>query len=231
MSDELIERLVLELEPVKRLGSAARRSARFGGLALATTAASVWLLGLRADLALRLCDPSYLTESGLLGLLFAFATLAALRSGVPGAELRSLGWLVTLAGAGWCLEVAISRASVLTALFFPSGLACLRRTLLLGVVPAGWLLLLLRRSAPVDRRASGSLAMVSVGALAILGTRCSCAKDDAAHVLAWHVTPLALLALGGWLMGPAWLSRPADGIGARRGPDPGAFAGGERQSR
>jgi hypothetical protein len=207
MSDDLIERLVLDLQPVKRLRSPALRTIQFACLAIAAVAAAVSFGALRADLAAKVRDPSYLAESGLLFVLFGGATFAALRSGVPGAKLGSASLLVGLSASAWLLIVGAHYHSPPGAIDLASGLACLRRTLVLGALPACGLLAMMRRSAPLATGTSGSLVMISAGALAVLGTRILCAKDDAVHVLAWHIAPIALLALLGWFVGRAWQHR------------------------
>jgi len=201
MTDDLIERLVLDLEPVKALRSPRQRSIQFMLLAAFATSVTVNLLGLRPDLAAKLADPSYVGETGALLVLFGAATVAALRSGVPGAKLAAAVGIVAAAAGIWLLIVGVRYGAGQGALGLSSGLACVRRTLLLGVLPAWVLLAMVRRSAPVEAGVSGALAMVAAGAVAVLGTRILCGKDDATHVFIWHIAPLALLALLGWLFG------------------------------
>ena len=86
MTDELIERLVRDLEPVKALSNPMQRSVRFTLLAVFATTVTANLLGLRADLAAKLFDPNYVVETAVLLVLFGAATLATLRSGVPKAK-------------------------------------------------------------------------------------------------------------------------------------------------
>lgn len=209
MSDDLISELVRDLQPVKRLRSPARRTIQFACLAVTALAAAVVFGALRADLAAKLRDPSYLAESGLLFVLFGGATFAALRSGVPGAKLGSASWLVGLAASAWLPIVGAHYHAPPGGIDLASGLACLRRTLALGALPACGLFAMMRRSAPLEAGISGSLVMISAGALAVLGTRVLCAKDDAMHVLAWHIAPVGLFALLGWFVGRVWLSRRA----------------------
>jgi len=206
MSDDLIDRLVIDLQPVKRLRSPALRTIQFACLAIAAMTAAVLFGTLRADLAAKLHDPSYLAESGLLFMLFGGATFAALRSGVPGAKPGSASWLVGLSASAWLLIVGAHYHAPPDAIDFASGLACLHRTLVLGALPACGLLAMMRRSAPLAAGTSGSLVMISAGALAVLGTRVLCAKDNAMHVFAWHLAPVALFALLGWFVGRVWLS-------------------------
>jgi hypothetical protein len=203
MSDELIRRLVLDLQPVNRLERPIRRSVRFALLAGLATAIEVLVVGTRADLVGKLLEPIYLTETAILLVLFSGATFAALCSGVPGVKLSAATWLVVLAAGAWLLIVGHATGGEAQAVGLVSGAACVRRTLLLATLPGLLLFAMLRRSVPLEAKISGAFAMVSAGALAVLGTRLLCAKDEAAHVLTWHIAPLAVLALLGWFIGRA----------------------------
>jgi hypothetical protein len=206
LTDDLIRQLVLDLQPVKRLTSPLRHTVQFAVPVAALTVASAWLAGVRADLLLKLCEPAYLAETALLGALFAIATFAAFSSGIPGIRLRSVFGLLGLVASTWLLLVITRYLALPAPVSLSSGVACLRRTLLLDVVPASALVILLRRSVPLAGGTSGALVTTSAGALAILGTRALCGKEDGTHVLLWHVLPLALHALLGSIIGRAWLS-------------------------
>jgi hypothetical protein len=179
------------------------------GLVLPLLTVAVGFVGLRADLSLKLQDPSYVVETALLLVFFCAGTLAALRSAIPGAGWNGTTRLVIVAVVVWALLIAAQGASASSPIELRSGLSCLRRTLFLAIAPLGALVTLVRRAAPLDTKASGSLVMFSVGTLAVLGTRLLCARDDVAHALIWHVTPVALLALLGWFGGRVCLSERA----------------------
>lgn len=197
----MIRQLVLDLKPVKRLPSPARRTAHFALPVAALTVVSAYLAGVRADFFLKLGEPAYLVETALVVALFTIATFAAFSSGVPGVRLRPALGLLGLVASTWLILVAACYFAVAARFSFASGIACLRRTLLLGVGPASALVVVLRRSPPFAGSTSGALVMTSAGALAILGTRVLCGKDDGLHVLLWHVLPVALLALLGSVFG------------------------------
>ncbi|HVY31078.1 MAG TPA: NrsF family protein [Polyangiaceae bacterium] len=204
MNDDLIRQLVFDLKPVERLTSPAQRTAQFAVPVAALTLASTWLAGVRADLLLKLHEPAYVAETGILLALFMLGTFATFSSGVPGVRLRPAAWGLGLFASAWLFLAGI-RCFVAPAAFgLTSGIACVHRTLLLGVVPTSVLFIMLRRSVPLAAGTSGALVMTSAGALAILGTRAVCGKDDGLHVLVWHVVPLALLVLLGSVLGRAW---------------------------
>jgi len=209
MNDWLIRRLVLDLRPVKRLRSPERRSVLFSAVALLLLTLAVALANPRTDLVERLHDPAYLVETLFLLLLFCGTAFAALRSGVPGAELTGAKLLVGLAVVVWALTIASQGVRASPPVDVRSGLSCLRRTLVMVVVPAWSLAALVRRAMPLDGRASGSLVMLAASTLAVLGTRALCARDDVSHALMWHVAPIAVLAIMGWCGGRVWLGSAA----------------------
>ena len=148
MTERLIERLVAEAQPVRRLPPPAVRSARWL-LSIATLGVlAVALLGDHARLQRLLGDPGRMVETVAIVLTGIAAVLAAFHLAVPG---RGAGWLaaplpflaVWLAASGYgCLAHAGGswRQSGDCFLF------------LLGVgLPLGLsLFLLLRRAAPLD---------------------------------------------------------------------------------
>lgn len=213
MSDNLIRELARDLRPVERLASPARRSACFAFYAVAIVLVGARLAGIRADLYLKLRDPGYLTETVVLLALFGAATFASFCAGIPGARLRRTTTVVALAAGAWLALGIVGYLATPATLSLQSGLACVRRTLLLSVVPTSILFAMLRRSAPLEAGISGSLAMTATGTLAVLATRVACGRDDGMHVLLWHALPLAALAVLGSLIGRIcldWLdSRPA----------------------
>ena len=207
MSDDLIRQLVFDLRAVQRLESPARRSARFMLPAIVVMVANTWIIGIRPDVATRLHDVTYMGETALLLALFGGAVLAAFSSGVPGEPLRAKVRLLLVAALSWLVLTVAGYAAAPAAMSIPSGVACLRRTVLLAIVPAGALFSMLRKASPLESGVSGSLVLTAAGALALLGTRLLCTKDDGAHVLVWHALPLAALSLLGSLLGRAWLGR------------------------
>lgn len=231
MNDWPIAQLVLDLHPVRRLPSPGRRLLRFAGLALPLLVLAAGLAGPRADLLLKLRSPSYVAETALLLLFFFAATLAALRSAVPGAGWNGAARLVILALVVWALAVAAQGFDTSPTIEPRSGLSCLRRTLLFGVAPAWALATMVRRAAPLDAQASGALVMFSASVLAVLATRVLCARDDVAHALVWHVAPVALLALVGWHAGQLCLSERGSWTRSNHGRVRDAFSVEERQNR
>lgn len=214
--DVVIQSLVAELTPVRRLRSAGTRASLWAGLAIGCVALGCYGLGTRPDLSHKLSEIAYLTESAALIAIFALAARCAFQLGVPGSEpsarlqlapaLAGLVWVILVARR-WPAEPGIGAMSSM------EGLRCIARIAGLAVVPIIAIFVMLRRGAPRARGRTGILALVSATALAVVGTQLICAKDGAAHVLVWHTGPVVFAALVGITAGRALLRRGRRGAG------------------
>ena len=90
----------------------------------------------------------------------------------------------------------------------PRSFACLAKVCLIAIVPAGVMLVLARRAAPLrPRRTAGWAALAGLAAGAV-GAQVLCPIDVAAHLLIWHLAPVVALSLIGLLLPAAWTARP-----------------------
>jgi hypothetical protein len=127
--------------------------------------------------------------------------LLAVTVGMPVVVLTFLVGLSAAAGAADAARVAaIHRA----------GVRCLAMTLAAGIVPLLALLFLKRGSDPVHPAAQGAAIGVSFGAYAGIMVCLWCPDLSPAHAAIGHVTPLALLALVGALVGGRVLDLPKE---------------------
>jgi hypothetical protein len=210
-SNALIQSLVEDLKPVRRLASVDLRTVLWAGFAVACVCFGTYALGVRSDLALKLHDPSYLVEGAALLMSFALATRSAFQLSVPGVERGRLSRMLPLAMLlGWALLIAIRGARGMNeASFTPvsSGSSCAFRMTFLAFAPTLWLLFMLGQAAPLRPGWTGLFALVSASALGMLGTQALCVKDAAMHLLYWHVGPVLIAGLVGLCLGELFLSR------------------------
>lgn len=231
MTGKLVDTLVADLQPVRRLPGAGRRAVRWAAVALLCASAGLAVLGARPDLAHRLREPAYLADGAALLLVFACSARHAFRLGVPGLVQGPLaGAAPVLAMLAWCVSIA-SRASpragdlLAGAASWTGGWPCVARMLGLALAPSAAILLALREAAPCQRARTGGFAILSASALAILVTQIVCMKDDPGHLLRWHVAPVVLAAVVGAAAGSAMFSpgrvpRRRFRAGSRRTRDP-----------
>jgi hypothetical protein len=211
--DELVRSLTADLAPVRRLPNAGARTRMWASVTVACVALGTIALGVRADFVHKLTDLPFLAENALLFAVFATAAWNAFQLSVPGASRSALARSApALAFLAWLALVVARRFIIggddLPARAWPGGLPCVWRLFVLSIIPAAIGFVMLRRAAPHKRGTIGSFALLSAGALAMLGTQVVCAKDDPAHVFAWHIVPLALVAVLGVTAGRALLRQP-----------------------
>lgn len=205
----LVERLVADAAPVRRLWPTRRRLAAW----LAAVAAGlvfVVLYGVRPDLRAHLQTPRYLLELGALagtGLLVAALALAAAVPGrQPARAMRAaalgLGALAAVLSFGQS-----AHAEVTLATFVAVGSFCFACTLGLALLPWAALIVAVRRGAPLAPGRAGTLAGVAAFVMAYALMRLGCPVDDGVHLLVWHAGAVALGAAASTFVGLAWLGR------------------------
>jgi hypothetical protein len=198
----LVERMVADLRPVRRLWPVRARLA----LWIALEAGVLLLLignGHRSDLAAQLGNPWYLL--GVVGFALAGAVSAAfaLRSAIPGREpsATEIGVLAVLAGASALLLLKEPLdTSVPLASFIGTGLRCALEIAIFAALPCVALLWAVRRGAPLAAGFDGALVGAGAFLFSFALMRVRCPLDEGLHLLVWHLIPaLAGIALAAFL--------------------------------
>jgi len=210
--DELIDRLVADAQPVRRLWRPEVRLL----LWLAVFALVAVFVGgrfVRSDLESQLRSPLFLLEAAAMLVAGSLLGLEALRAAVPGQQhgrvvvrtiVATLAIVVLLLLRqpihwGWTPDV-----------FLKFGVWDLVGTALLGAVPWAWLLVALRRGAPLASGRAAALAGAAAFCLTFVVMRCCCRTDELMHLGVFHVLPVligtALSAGLGVLLLPRWRS-------------------------
>jgi len=206
---ELIARLVADAAPVRRLWSPAARlvawAVLLGGMLIAIAASAGWPFGavtrapwLAWELACALAA----------AVLWAGLALGAAVPGREASRRARLGAavLAALPIAFW-LGGPASEAELPLRVFIERGIPCAVLTLALALLPSLALLWAVGRGAPLAPRRAGAWAGAAGFLTGYLLMRIFCPLNDPAHLLIWHVGPVALgigacAALGSW-----WLAR------------------------
>jgi hypothetical protein len=205
----LVERIVTDLRPVRRLQPVRVRLALWIALEAAVLLLVIWH-GARHDLGEQLRNPGFLL--GVLGFALAGAVGAALalRAAIPGREP---------AAGEFALLTGLAIASALSLLWMPvdvnlsvgsfirTGLPCVVGIAVFALVP--WLTLLwaVRRAAPMAPASQGALAGAAAFLFSFAVMRLKCPIDDRMHLLVWHLLPvLAGIGLSA-CAGMVWLKR------------------------
>lgn len=202
-TEEVVRALAADLEPVRRLRRVGSRALLWAALALAFVAGGSWALGPRADLLQKLSDPSYLAETAVLLAVFVLGSRSAFRLSVPGLERGWIGRVAPAAGlAAWVLLV-VARYPAEQPMV--DGLGCIANMTALGLIPAVAALRMLRTGAPMESGWAGAHGALAAASLAMLGVHSICAHDGPAHVMVFHVLPVAAVALLGAVVGRIFL--------------------------
>jgi hypothetical protein len=207
-TDQLIDRLVAECSPVRRLFDPRRRGAWWVALALVCVGLGVSYFGIRSDLPGAMTFLPFLIRIGLLVATMWLSVVTALQLSVPGADQRAwtrwwpllfLGALVAVTGAELVMMAVVGDAGA--PLY---GWRCVRKLTFVGVLPALGAIVLIRRGAPLDPAWTALLGLVAAGAAGALTSEIACPVRFPMHVMLWHVLPIAVYAVIGtaavWLV-------------------------------
>ena len=210
-TDELIQKLAKEAGPIRKLSSLSRRLAFWLAAALLFLIPGVLLRGVRPDLAHQVVSCRFMLEGLLILALSGFSALAALALSVPGDERSAwTRWAPAVALTAWLMLLGAHMGRIVfssgpSTLSTGSGLFCVRDILLLSLLPGAWLMVMIRRAAPVELGLSGVLAALSAASFAALGTQFTCSIDDPLHIVVWHAATVVVIAGAGIVFGKRFL--------------------------
>lgn len=205
-TDEVIAKLVRDLQPVRPLPLPHVRLARWGLVVVATIAAVAAGIGPRADLQASMATLPFQVHSILLLVVALSSAIAAFAIAIPGewvepwrrlapaaAGLALVTWLV---GELWVF--AASGESLWPGI---EGVGCVAKAFTFAVTPGLALTLMLGRGLPSDTRTMMLFAGLAVGAVGALGVELTCPMTSPSHLLVWHGGPVVAAALAAWLIG------------------------------
>ncbi len=203
----LVDRLVSDAAPVRRLWSPEARLVAWLGLVVVTLAVAASRT-LRPDLMTRLEAPDLLLEELAVALGAGLVALAALRAAVPGRSLGRGGiWLAALAFGLALLLVLRAPVHAWPYGLLELGLPCILRSVAWAALPLAALFVALRRGAALAPARAGALAGAAAFGFASLAVRICCQLDEAVHLLLFHAGPVAAGTVGSAVLGALVLAR------------------------
>lgn len=203
-TDEFINRLVADLQPVRPLKRPWARAVLWLGLALPYVVAVVWTKLMMIDPAQIVFDARFIIEQAATIATALTAAIAAFCSVIPGFDRRMLLlplvpfglWLASV-GHG-CVQDWLRLGA--DGLSIRPDWDCLPSAAIIGIVPAAAMVAMLRKGAPLHPRLTLALGALAVASVANFGLQFAHVRDASIMVLAWHLGAAAVLsALGGWL--------------------------------
>jgi hypothetical protein len=203
-TEDLIERLAADLEPVRPLWPPWARTVLWMGIALPYVAAVVWGKLTMVDPVQVANDTRFMIEQAATLATALTAAIAAFRSAVPGFDMRvlllpvvPLGLWLASVGHG-CIQDWLQLGA--EGLTIRPDWDCLPMATVIGIIPAAAIIVMLRRAAPLNPRLTLALAALSVASIANFGLQFAHTRDASIMVLVWHLGAAAVLTtLGGWL--------------------------------
>ena len=202
----LVERLASNLRPVRRLWPV---STRLGLWLILQVGVLAWVgTHTHNDFMRKLEVPRYMLEVALFGGAAIVAAIIALRSAIPGRQVRvgELAFVLApmVAGTGLVFTQPLRTGYPLSE-FILAGQLCAYETCVLtaaACVPLWWAV---KRGAPMR----GGTAGLATGAAAALFSfammRIRCPIDERLHLLTWHLFPVLIVTALSALAGALWL--------------------------
>lgn len=206
-TNDVINALVRDLEPVSPLPLPRVRLRRWVMASVAVTAAAVAVLGRRGDLTTTLFAQPFQAHVTFLILAAVSSAAAALALAIPGepvgawrraAPVIAIGaWLAWLAGE--LMPVAAAGAAAWPA----AGWGCVAKAFAIGASPGLILAVMVGRGVAADVRATVTFAALAAAAVGALGVELTCPLDGPMHLLLWHAGPVMVVVLLAALFGRA----------------------------
>jgi len=209
-TDQLIDRLVADVKPVRRLLDPLQRAALWGAVALVCVALGVLHFGVRRDIASAWRETAFLLRVALLASTMWLAVLTSFRLAVPGRETRAWSRWWPIIGLGALVALA-SAELMASAIFGDMGSplrawTCVRKVAFVGTVPAILAVVLIQKAEAVEPKWTALLGVLAAGAAGALTSELACPIRAPMHIMLWHVLPVALSAGLGALVGSALLA-------------------------
>lgn len=199
-TENLIQELIHELKPVKRINSTSKRLIHFVAIATFCFLGALSIFGIREDIREAISNPAFFFQAIILFILAVLSALSALILSVPGEERSSrVRWIPILVFFLWggtlVWLLTENQGSV------GHGLNCIRDIVVFGAVPGIVLMIMVRKAAALTAGWNGALLLMSVAALGALGAQFVCHNDSPSHLLLWHLIPVAMAGLIGVFLG------------------------------
>ena len=209
-TEDLIQQLTSDLQPVRRLRPLAVRVAGWFVIALASLGLVMILMGVRRELGDAADRADFAIEAALLIVTALSAAVGALMVSIPGADLGKLARSLPIVVGTTTIVWALGDLLVASATGAPTGRLtfawhCVYKTASVAAIPSVALFMMVKRAAPLHAARAGFLAILATAAVGVLGANIICPNDRPLHMLLWHAAPLMLFAalgagLGTWLL-------------------------------
>lgn len=201
--EQLVDSLAQDAAPVKPALHPLMLSLAWVATAALYLVLSLWISGLRPDLAQKFHEPWFVAEMASLFLIFIATSLSAAVLVFP--DLHQMRRSALAPIGLFALFIAIIffawRADLPPAPLPVHSFECTASITLFSILPAIWTFLSMRKFASTHYRWAGSIALLFAFSVGALWLRLYESNDSIIHVIEWHYLPMLGIGLIGWWLG------------------------------
>lgn len=206
-TNDVIDALVRDLEPVSPLSLPRVRLRRWLMASVAVGAASVAVIGRRGDLATTVFAQPFQAHVAFLVLAAVSSAAAAMALAIPGEPVgmwrRAAPAVALSAWLAWLAGELMPLAAAGEAAWPAAGWGCVAKAFAIAATPGLILAIMVGRGAPIDVRATVTFAALAAAAVGALGVELTCPLDGPMHLMLWHAGPVMVVVLLAALFGRA----------------------------
>ncbi len=192
-TDNLIDELTQELEPVKCMVHPLRRVVPWLVGVVMYVVAIVHYIGLRPDFYKKFEDLSFLFENAMMALVAVSAALSASWMCVP--DMRGQKWLISAPFSFLFVFLTwVGLRGLVEGVNLPSMHIdhCMADGFWMAVIPAALLVFITTRGATTRPILTALMTALSVSAFGYIGLRFTCMMDTIGHATIYHLVPFVL---------------------------------------
>ena len=193
-TNDLINNLTDELEPVKLLKSPIQRTIPWVAFAVLYTVFAIAVLGIRGDFSNKIHDAHYIFELSLVLLMSISAAACSIWMCIP--DMRGQNWLLSTSLTLFAVVVAwITSQAFMDIDHMPhmQWSHCFEEAAVFGLLPAVTIVFLSMKGKTTHPNLMVLMNAIAVGGLGYIGLRITCASDDIAHICMFHILPYILI--------------------------------------
>jgi hypothetical protein len=200
--DELISKLAQDTAALKRAPHPFLLSIEWVIAAVFYLAVALMIFGTRQDLWIKLHTPWFIAEIAALAGIFISTSLSAALLSYPDLhQKRRIAFAPIATFATFALVMVFAwRADNPPAPLPVHNFECTRSIALISLLPAAWMLYVMRKFASTHYLCAGSVALLFAFSIGALWERLHEQTDSIIHVVEWHYLPMIAFGIVGlWL--------------------------------
>lgn len=195
-TDNLIDKLTEELEPVKPMAKPLQRAFIWLFTGMLSVAIMGAIVKYRMDLSEKVQEPMFLGELSLIFLLSASAAYASAWLSLPdgGSKTKTIYLPYSIVAIAVILLISevVEHGYVLKQFEFHH---CIVDATLMGTIPLCLMIWMTKQGAPTKPVVAAITNMVAAGSIGYIGLRLTCGSDEIGHVCTYHIIPFVVVGL------------------------------------